>query len=160
MFAAFGMDVDSSSTKQTPQRFVCALYGSTQGYEGDPKLLTYFIAEYPVDAPSHSSQVIEGPIPYYALCEHHALPFHGRAYVGCTPHEQIIGISKLIRLVRLFACRFTLQERLGQQIAAMLNTILAPYSVAVYLEAQHLCTAMRGGVSGVNRGHSHLYLAR
>ena len=144
MFAAFGMDVDTPSTQQTPQRFVRALYESTQGYDGDPKLLTLFDSEFPEDAPSHSSQVIEGPIPFYALCEHHSLPFHGRAFVGYTPHEQIIGISKLTRLVRVFARRFTVQERLGQQIVEALDTVVAPYGAAVYLEAQHLCTAMRG----------------
>jgi GTP cyclohydrolase I len=144
MFTAFGMDVDTPSTKLTPQRFVRALYESTQGYDGDPKLLTIFDSESPEDAQSHSSQVIEGPIPFFALCEHHSLPFHGHAYIGYTPHQQIIGISKLTRLVRVFARRFTVQERLSQQITEALDTILAPYGVAVYLEAQHLCTAMRG----------------
>lgn len=144
MFTAFGMAVDTPSTRQTPQRFVRALYESTQGYDGDPKLVTVFDAEVPDDARTHSSQVIEGPIPFYALCEHHSLPFHGHAYVGYMPHQQIIGISKLTRLVRVFARRFTVQERLGQQITETLDTILAPNGVAVYLEAQHLCTAMRG----------------
>jgi GTP cyclohydrolase IA len=144
IFSAFGMDVDTPSTKLTPQRFVHALYDSTQGYDGDPKLLTTFDSESPEDAQSHSSQVIEGPIPFFALCEHHSLPFHGHAYIGYTPHQQIIGISKLTRLVRVFARRFTVQERLGQQITQALDTILAPYGVAVFLEAQHLCTAMRG----------------
>jgi GTP cyclohydrolase I len=90
------------------------------------------------------SQVIEGPIPFYALCEHHALPFHGHAFVGYTAGAQIIGISKLIRLVRLFARRFTVQERIGQQIAEAIDHLLQPYGVAVYLEANHLCTQMRG----------------
>ncbi len=90
------------------------------------------------------SQVIEGPIPFYSLCEHHALPFFGRAYVGYIAHEHIIGISKLTRLVRLFARRFTVQERVGQEIAEALETMLQPHGVAVYLEAHHLCTEMRG----------------
>jgi len=88
--------------------------------------------------------VIEGPIPFFALCEHHALPFHGRAFVGYTARDQIIGISKLIRLVRLFARRFTVQERIGQQVADALEAMLEPHGVAVYLEASHLCTQMRG----------------
>jgi GTP cyclohydrolase I len=90
------------------------------------------------------SQVIEGPIQFYALCEHHALPFYGRAYVGYIAHENIIGISKLTRLVHLFARRFTVQERIGQQIADTLEAMLQPHGVAVYLEAHHLCTQMRG----------------
>jgi GTP cyclohydrolase I len=144
MFAAFGMEVDTPSTTLTPQRFVRALYESTQGYDGDPKLVTLFDSEFPEDAESHGSQVIEGPIPFSALCEHHSLPFLGHAYIAYTPHEQIIGISKLTRLLRLFARRFTVQERLGQQITEALDAIVSPYGVAVYLEAQHLCTAMRG----------------
>ncbi len=90
------------------------------------------------------SQIVQGPISFYALCEHHALPFHGVAHVGYVAHEQIIGISKLTRLVRLFARRFTVQERLGQQIADTLVELLRPHGVAVRLEAEHLCTQMRG----------------
>ena len=89
-------------------------------------------------------QVIEGPIHFFSLCEHHALPFHGHASVGYIAHEHIIGISKLTRLVRLFAKRFTVQERIGQQIADTLEAMLQPHGVAVYLEAHHLCTQMRG----------------
>ncbi|HYH27740.1 MAG TPA: GTP cyclohydrolase I, partial [Actinomycetota bacterium] len=76
--------------------------------------------------------------------EHHALPFFGHAYVGYVAHEAIIGISKLTRLVRLFARRFTVQERMGQQIADALVEMLKPHGVAVHLEAEHLCTQMRG----------------
>src|SRR5450759_927739 len=76
--------------------------------------------------------------------EHHALPFYGRAYVEYIAHEQIIGLSKLTRLVRLFAKRFTVQERIGQQIADSLDAMLHPHGVAVYLDAHHLCTQMRG----------------
>jgi GTP cyclohydrolase I len=88
--------------------------------------------------------VLEGPIPFFALCEHHALPFFGKAYVGYIAHENIIGISKLTRLVRLFARRFSVQERIGQQIADTLETMLHPHGVAVFLEANHLCMEMRG----------------
>jgi GTP cyclohydrolase I len=90
------------------------------------------------------SQVIEGPIPFFALCERHALPFYGVAYVGYIAHENIIGISKLTRLVRLFAKRFAVQERIGQQIADTLDTMLHPHGVAVFAEAHHLCMEMRG----------------
>lgn len=77
------------------------------------------------------SQVIEGPIPLYALCEHHALPFFGHAHVGYIAGDRMIGISKLIRPVRVFARRFTVQERLGQQVAGALDDLLAPRGVAV-----------------------------
>jgi GTP cyclohydrolase I len=144
IFAAFGMDTHTPATEKTPQRFIRALYESTEGYEGDPKLLTVFETECRGEPDCRLSQVIEGPIQFYSLCEHHALPFFGQAYVGYIAHEHIIGISKLTRLVRLFARRFTVQERVGQQIAEALETMLQPHGVAVYLEAQHLCTEMRG----------------
>lgn len=144
IFNAFGMDLDSPATEKTPQRFIRALYDITEGYEGDPKLLTVFATECRGGPDCRLSQVIEGPIQFFSLCEHHALPFFGRAYVGYIAHEHIIGISKLTRLVRLFAKRFTVQERVGHQITETLETMLQPHGVAVYLEAQHLCTEMRG----------------
>jgi GTP cyclohydrolase I len=144
IFEAFGLDLSTQATEQTPKRFIQALFDATDGYDGDPKLLTTFDNEYQDESHSRLSQVIEGPIPFFALCEHHALPFHGQAYVGYVADEQIIGISKLTRIVRLFAKRFTMQERLGQQIADAFDAMLQPYGVAVYLEAQHLCKMMRG----------------
>jgi len=144
IFTAFGLDLDTPATKDTPRRFIRALYDATAGYEGDPKLVTVFETECRGGPDCQSSQVIEGPIHFYALCEHHALPFYGSAYVGYIAHEHIIGISKLTRLVRLCARRFTVQERMGQQIADTLDALLQPHGVAVYLEAHHLCTQMRG----------------
>jgi len=144
IFEAFGLDLSTQATEQTPKRFIQALFDATDGYDGDPKLLTTFDNEYQDEPHSRLSQVIEGPIPFFALCEHHALPFHGQAYVGYVADERIIGISKLTRLVRLFAKRFTMQERLGQQIADAFDAMLQPHGVAVYLEAQHLCKMMRG----------------
>src|SRR5690348_11703005 len=140
----FGMDMTNPGTALTPRRCIRALLDATDGYEGDPKLLTVFSTECRGGPDCRLSQVVEGPIPFYALCEHHALPFYGQAYVGYIAHEGIIGISKLTRLVRLYARRFSVQERIGQQIADTLVTLLAPHGVAVYLEAQHLCTQMRG----------------
>ncbi|HEY7833665.1 MAG TPA: GTP cyclohydrolase I [Ktedonobacterales bacterium] len=144
MLTAFGLDLNTPGTKLTPRRFVRALFDATEGYEGDPKLITVFPTECPGEPDCRLSQVIEGPIPFYSLCEHHALPFFGQAYVGYIAHEHIIGISKLTRLVRLFAKRFAVQERMGTQIANALRAILEPHGVAVYLEARHLCTQMRG----------------
>jgi GTP cyclohydrolase I len=144
IFTAFGLDLDTPATRQTPQRYIRALFDSTEGYEGDPKLLMAFETECRGGSDCRLSQVVEGPIHFFALCEHHALPFHGHAYVGYIAHEHLIGISKLTRLERLFAKRFTVQERVGQQIADTLNAMLEPHGVAVYLEAHHLCTQMRG----------------
>jgi GTP cyclohydrolase I len=144
VFTAFGMDLHTPATVDTPRRFVRALFDATEGYDGDPKLITAFETECRGGPDCRLSQIIEGPIQFYALCEHHALPFHGHAYVGYIAHEHILGLSKLTRLVRLFARRFTVQERVGQQIADAMETMLRPHGVAVYLEAHHLCTQMRG----------------
>jgi GTP cyclohydrolase IA len=144
IFTAFGMDLATPGTESTPTRFLKALYDATSGYEGDPKLLTAFPTECRCDAGCLVSQVIEGPISFYSLCEHHSLPFHGFAHVGYIAHERIIGISKLTRIVRMFSRRFTVQERLGEQIADALDELMEPHGVAVHLEAVHLCTQMRG----------------
>ena len=144
IFAALGMDLDTPGTRGTPRRFLEALHDATSGYEGDPKLLTAFPTEAREGADSFPGQIIEGPIAFSALCEHHSLPFHGYAHVGYIAGEQIIGISKLTRLVRLFARRFTVQERLGEQIADTLAELIDARGVAVHLEASHLCTQMRG----------------
>jgi GTP cyclohydrolase I len=144
IFSAYGMDLSTPATQETPRRFIQALFDATDGYDGDPKLLKVFATECRGDPDCRLSQVIEGPINFYSLCEHHAFPFYGQAYVGYIAHEAIIGISKLTRLVRLFAKRFAVQERLGQQVADTLEAMLHPHGVAVYLEAHHLCVAMRG----------------
>jgi GTP cyclohydrolase I len=144
IFQAFGMNLDAPGTADTPSRYLKALYDATEGYEGDEKLVTAFPTECRGGPDCRISQVIEGPIPYHSLCEHHALPFFGHAYVGYIAHEHIIGISKLTRLVRLFARRFAVQERIGQQVAETLDRILQAHGVAVYLDGVHLCTHMRG----------------
>ncbi len=144
ILTAFGLDLNTSATRDTPRRFLRAMFDATEGYEGDPKLLTVFETECRGGPDCRLSQVIEGPIDFYSLCEHHALPFYGHAYVGYIAHEHIIGISKLTRLVRLFARRFAVQERIGQQISDTLVSMLQPHGVAVYLDAYHLCTQMRG----------------
>ncbi len=141
IFGAFGMDLDTPGTQETPQRFLKAMYDATSGYEGDEKLLTAFPNEC---GSGRYNQIVEGAISFYALCEHHALPFHGVAYLGYVPDARIIGISKLTRLVRLFARRFTVQEFMGRSIADSLFDLMEPHGVAVYLEAEHLCTQMRG----------------
>jgi GTP cyclohydrolase I len=144
ILAALGIDLDTPGTRDTPRRFIRALFDATAGYDGDPKLLRVFPTECRGGPYCHSGQIVEGPMHFFSLCEHHALPFYGHAYVGYIPHERIIGLSKLTRLVRLFGKRFTVQERVGQEIADAMEEMLEPHGVAVYLEASHLCTQMRG----------------
>jgi GTP cyclohydrolase IA len=144
IFTTLGMNLNTPSTKETPRRFIQAMIDSTEGYDGDPKLIKVFETECRGGSDCRLSQLIEGPILFFALCEHHALPFYGRAYVGYIPHEHIIGISKLTRLVHLFSKRFAVQERIGQQIADTLELALKPHGIAVYIEAHHLCIEMRG----------------
>lgn len=141
ILSAFGMDLDTPGTRETPARFLRALYDATAGYDGDPKLRTAFPAEHRGE---QTGLIVEGPIVFHALCEHHALPFHGSAYVAYVAGSEIIGISKLTRIVRLYARRFTVQERMGEQIADALVELIDPRGVAVHLEAAHLCTQMRG----------------
>ena len=148
IFTALGMEVDTPGTRETPRRFLQALYDATAGYDGDPKLATLFPSEGVDALEAAPSQIIEGPIPFHALCEHHALPFYGVAHVGYIADEQVIGISKLTRLVRLFARRFTMQERLGEQIADTLLELVGARGVAVHLQASHLCVRMRGVEEG------------
>ena len=95
IFQALGMDLGTPGTRETPRRFLRAMVDSTMGYEGDHKLLTAFPTECRGGPDCRISQIIEGPISFFALCEHHALPFHGVAHVGYIAHERITGISKL-----------------------------------------------------------------
>jgi len=144
IFSAFGMDVTTPSTTDTPRRFIEALYESTNGYDGDPKLIKAFPKECRGEPDCRLSQVIEGPINFHSLCEHHVFPFYGEAYVGYVANERILGISKLTRLVRLYTKRFSVQERIGYQIADTLEALMNPHGVAVFIRAKHMCVEMRG----------------
>ena len=144
ILGALGMDLETAGTRETPRRLLQALVDATEGYDGDPKLHTAFPSERPHGVEGAHSQIVEGPIAFFSLCEHHALPFHGAAHVAYVANGEILGISKLTRLVRLYARRFTVQERLGEQIADALIDLVAPRGVAVHVEAAHLCTQMRG----------------
>jgi GTP cyclohydrolase I len=144
MFQALGLDLETPGTTDTPRRFVQALIDATDGYDGDPKLVTVFPTECHGDSSCDLAQIVEGPIPFFALCEHHALPFYGEAYVGYVAHEHIIGISKLTRLVRVMTRRFGVQERMTHAIGESLGELLGAHGVAVYMRAHHLCTQMRG----------------
>ena len=144
ILTSFGLDLSTPGTADTPRRFLRAIYDATDGYEGDPKLLTAFPTECRGGANCELAQVVEGPIPFVGVCEHHVLPFVGRAWIGYVAHEQIIGISKLTRLVRVLTRRFGVQERMTHEIADSLEGMLGAHGTAVLLEAKHLCTQMRG----------------
>lgn len=144
ILSAYGMDLTTPSTHDPPRRFLDALYESTSGYDGDPKLIKAFPTECRGEPDCRLSQVIEGPIHFHALCEHHVFPFYGEAYIGYVANDRILGISKLTRLVRLYTRRFAVQERIGFQIAETLENMMKPAGVAVLLRAKHMCVEMRG----------------
>jgi GTP cyclohydrolase IA len=144
ILGSLGLDLDTPGTRETPRRLLSALIDSTAGYEGDPKLVTSFPTECRGGASCEVAQIVEGPIAFSSLCEHHALPFFGRAWLGYVAHEEILGISKLTRLVRVLTQRFGVQERITHELADTLAELTGAHGVAVYLEAEHLCTRMRG----------------
>ena len=144
IFGSFGLDLTTPGTAATPRRFLRAIWDATDGYDGDPKLLTAFPTECHGGANCELAQVVEGPIPFAGLCEHHVLPFVGQAWVGYVAHDQIIGISKMTRLVRVLTRRFGVQERMTHEIADALDAMLGAHGTAVFLDATHLCTQIRG----------------
>ena len=124
---------------ETPARAANALEELTSGYSVDVAgLLKTF------DSDGYDEMVAQTAIPFYSLCEHHLLPFHGVAHVAYIPNGRIVGLSKLARLVDAYARRLQVQERLTQQVATALETHLEAVGVMVIVEAEHLCMAMRG----------------
>jgi GTP cyclohydrolase I len=125
---------------RTPARVARALAFLTKGYVEDPRQLingALFTEE-------SSEMIVLKDIDFYSLCEHHILPFFGRAHVAYLPNRRIVGISKLARLVELYARRLQVQERMTNQIATTIAEQLEPLGVGVVLEAEHLCMRMRG----------------
>jgi GTP cyclohydrolase I len=135
-----GEDPDRQGLRGTPDR-VHRMYAElTAGYHVDPARLVNG-AIFDVD---YSEMVVVKDIPFYSLCEHHLLPFFGTAAVAYIPRGRVIGLSKIPRIVEMYARRLQVQERLTQQIADFLNDRLAPQGVGVVVEANHLCAVMRG----------------
>lgn len=137
---AIGEDPDREGLIKTPAR-VARMYGElTAGYHVDPvKLINDAVFEVDYD-----EMVIVRDIDFYSLCEHHMLPFIGRCHVGYIPRGRVIGLSKIPRIVEMYARRLQLQERMTQEIANFLNETLHPLGVAVVAEGVHMCSAMRG----------------
>ncbi len=140
LLAEIGEDPDRDGLRGTPGRVRRTLEQLTAGYRTDPDTLLQGAA-FDVD---YDEMVVVRDIELYSLCEHHLIPFFGRAHVGYLPRGTVIGLSKIPRVVDLFAHRLQIQERLTQQIADFLMTRLEPKGVGVVLETTHLCIAMRG----------------
>lgn len=140
LLTALGEDPGREGLKKTPLRVKESLEFLTEGYRQDPKALI----ENSVYSDKHEEMVLIKDIPIYSLCEHHLLPFFGHAHVGYIPNDKIVGISKIARMVDLFARRLQIQERLTNQVADTLMEVLKPKGVAVVIEAEHLCMQMRG----------------
>jgi GTP cyclohydrolase I len=140
IMAHLGEDVSRPALVQTPRRFAAAMRYLAGGYEADPEMVVgsgVFEAE-------GQGLVLVRDVEFFSLCEHHLLPFFGRMHVAYLPGEKIIGLSKIPRLIDLYARRFQVQERLTEQVADALVQVLAPRGVLVMAEAQHMCMAMRG----------------
>ena len=136
-----GEDPDREGLVRTPHRVVRALEYLTRGYQEDPKVAingALFTEE------DYQEIILCRDLDFYSLCEHHLLPFNGKAHVGYLPHRRIVGLSKIARMVEIFARRLQVQERLTTQIARTIMDEIEPLGVAVVLEAEHLCMRMRG----------------
>ncbi|HKV87039.1 MAG TPA: GTP cyclohydrolase I FolE [Candidatus Dormibacteraeota bacterium] len=140
ILGAVGEDVTREGLADTPRRVAESLAYLTEGYGVDPRsVVRNALYEHPGD-----DLVAVRGIPFYSLCEHHLLPFFGRCHVGYLPSGKVIGLSKLPRLVDVYAHRLQLQERLTRDIAEAIQHILKARGVAVVMEARHLCVEMRG----------------
>jgi GTP cyclohydrolase I len=140
MLAKLGQDTERDGLIRTPDRVARSLTFLTSGYRQDPREVVgsaLFEAEY-------DEMVVVRDIELYSLCEHHLLPFFGRAHIAYLPSEKIVGLSKLARVVEVFARRLQVQERLTTEVANAINDILEPKGVGVVVEARHLCMMMRG----------------
>ncbi len=135
-----GEDPTRDGLLKTPSRVADSYRFLTQGHHQDPaELLTGALFEV-----SYDEMVVVRDIEFYSLCEHHMIPFFGRVHIGYLPKDKIVGLSKLPRLVELFARRLQVQERLTTQIATTIDEVLKPKGVGVVIEACHLCMMMRG----------------
>jgi len=137
---ALGEDLTRDGLVKTPERVAKALHFMTQGYQLD----ALQILKSAVFDEHHSEMVIVKDIELYSLCEHHMLPFYGRAHIAYIPNGRIAGLSKLARVVDVYARRLQVQERLTTQVRDCIQEALQPLGVAVVIEARHLCMMMRG----------------
>jgi GTP cyclohydrolase I len=140
MLQAIGEDPDREGLRRTPERAAKAMADLTSGMNqamADVLNGAIFTQEY-------DQMVLVKDIEFYSLCEHHLLPFHGKAHIAYLPNGRVVGLSKLPRLLEIYARRLQLQERLTQQVAGAIQEALRPRGVAVMVEAAHFCMMMRG----------------
>lgn len=140
MLESLGEDPDRPGLRKTPERVEASLRWLTRGYE----LSVAQVVGDAVFEETHESMILVRDIELYSLCEHHLLPFFGQAHVAYIPNGRIVGLSKLPRIVEVFARRLQVQERLTDQVADAVMEVLEPQGVGVVVEAVHLCMAMRG----------------
>jgi GTP cyclohydrolase I len=146
MLTLIGEDPNREGLRRTPERFEKALRYLTSGYRQDPeKLLNGAMFSVCYD-----NMVVVKDIELYSLCEHHLLPFFGKCHVAYIPNKKVVGLSKIARLVNMYARRLQIQERLTSQVAKAIQEKLSPEGVGVVVEARHLCMVMRG----VEKQHS------
>lgn len=144
LLGEMGEDPTREGLKDTPRRVADIYAELTEGYSMNPKeILSREWHEV-------TGMVVAKDIEFFSLCEHHILPFYGKAHLGYIPSRKVVGLSKLVRLVDCFSRRLQLQERMTKQIADALNENLRPLGVVVVVQARHLCMEMRGVKSGAN----------
>ncbi len=140
MLAQLGEDPNREGLRRTPERFEKALRYLTSGYRQEPEK----ILNNAMFTVGYDEMVVVKDIEVYSLCEHHLLPFFGKCHVAYLPNQKVVGLSKIARLVNMYARRLQIQERLTNQIARTIQEQLKPQGVGVIIEARHLCMVMRG----------------
>jgi GTP cyclohydrolase I len=138
--ALLGEDAEREGLVRTPERVAKAMRFLTSGYE----MTVESVVGSALFEEEHENMVMVRDIELYSLCEHHMLPFFGKAHVAYIPNGRIVGLSKLPRIVDVFARRLQVQERLTEQVATAIDDVLAPRGVGVVIEAEHMCMMMRG----------------
>ncbi len=140
ILTTLGEDPDREGLQKTPARVAAAWEFLTSGYREDPD----DIINGALFAEDYQEMIVEKDIDFYSLCEHHMLPFHGKAHVAYIPRHKIVGVSKLARLVDAYAHRLQVQERLTNQVAQTIMERIDPLGAGVVMEAEHMCMRMRG----------------
>ena len=137
---AIGEDSDREGLKKTPARVARALAFLTKGYQEDPR----DVLKEALFSEEYSEMIVLKDVDFFSLCEHHLLPFYGKAHIAYIPTNKILGLSKIARLFEIYARRLQVQERLTTQVATTLMEEIEPMGVGVVVEAEHLCMRMRG----------------